>query len=84
MLIPFPDSMAVMISTYIDGNDEESRLLKRTIMRYINLSIILAFQTFSLPVKKRFPSMEHLEEAGIILSEERKVSQPSRILYYVA
>ena len=73
MLIPFPDSLAVMTSTYIDGNDEEARLLKRTIMRYINLGIVLCFQRISLPVQKRFPSMEDLEEAGIISGQERKV-----------
>ena len=74
LLIPWPDNLAVMVSAYIWCHDEEGRLIKRTIMRYINLSILLVLRMISLPVKRRFPTMRSLEEAGIIFGKECEVS----------
>jgi hypothetical protein len=72
--IPWPDSAAVWISTCIKGHDERGRLMRRTIVRYINLCLILTFRLVSLPVKKRFPTLQHLEDAGILVGRERQVS----------
>lgn len=69
-LIPWPHTLAVLVSSYIDGNDEEGRLLRRTIMRYINLCIVLTLRMISLPVKKRFPTIKHLVDAGLIIGKE--------------
>ena len=65
------------VSAYIEGNDEEAKLMKRTIVRYINLSILLVLRMISLPVKRRFPTMKHLEEAGIIFGRECEVCAQS-------
>ena len=40
--------------------------MRRTIIRYINLCLILTFRLICLPVKKRFPTLQHLEDAGIL------------------
>ena len=64
------------VSAYIEGNDEEAKLMKRTIVRYINLSILLVLRMISLPVKRRFPTMKHLEEGGIIFGKECEVCDP--------
>ena len=40
--------------------------LFRTLIRYLNLSSVLALQSIAVPVKKRFPSLEHLIEGGYI------------------
>ena len=47
--------------------------MRRTIMRYMNLSFILTLRLLCLPVKKRFPTLEHLEGAGILLKGEREI-----------
>ena len=73
--IPWPDSSAVWISTCIKGHDERGRLMRRTIIRYINLCLILTFRLISLPVKKRFPTLQHLEDAGILVGRERQVNK---------
>ena len=52
------------VSTMVDGVDERSRVIRRTLMRYLTLSSLIVFQATSVVVKKRFPTMEHLLEAG--------------------
>jgi hypothetical protein len=47
--------------------------MRRTIVRYLNLSLILVFRLICLPVKKRFPSLEHLLAAGILEPKEMEV-----------
>lgn len=37
MAIPWPDSIAVFVSATIHGNDERGRLMRRTIVRYVNI-----------------------------------------------
>ena len=53
-------------SACITGHDDRGRLMRRTIMRYLNLSFILTMRLVCLPVKKRFPTLEHLVDAGIL------------------
>ena len=52
------------VATMIDGVDEQSRLLRRAIMRYLSLASLIVFQATSVSVKKRFPTVDHLLEAG--------------------
>lgn len=47
-----------------DWQDDRGRLMRRTIMRYVNLSYIMILTMVSTRVKKRFPTLEHLVEAG--------------------
>ena len=62
------------ISTCIVGHDDErGRLMRRTIVRYLNLSFVLTLRLMCLPVKKRFPSLAHLVEAGILTEGEKKI-----------
>ena len=44
--------------------------IKRTIMRYVNLSITETFRMISSPVKKRFPTYQHLVDAGLMTHTE--------------
>lgn len=52
------------VGTMIDGDDERGRIIRRQLMRYLSLSSLVVFQATSVSVKKRFPTMEHLLEAG--------------------
>ena len=47
--------------------------MRRTIVRYLNLSLIMVFRLICLPVKKRFPTLEHLLAAGILEPKEMEV-----------
>ncbi|XP_066974343.1 bestrophin homolog 24-like isoform X1 [Macrobrachium rosenbergii] len=71
--LPWPDSLALFISTSIHGQDERGRLMRRTIMRYCNLSVLFTFIMIAPGVKKRFPTRDHLVEAGFMTENEQKI-----------
>jgi len=50
----------------IQGNDDSSRLIRRTLLRYVSLGYVLTMTAISPSVKKRFPTLSHLTEAGTI------------------
>ncbi|XP_061686630.1 bestrophin-2 isoform X2 [Syngnathoides biaculeatus] len=61
-----------VLSGGLQGNDERGRLLRRTMMRYASLSALLILRSVSTAVFKRFPTMDHVVEAGFMTREERK------------
>ncbi|ROT82589.1 putative Bestrophin-2, partial [Penaeus vannamei] len=73
MSLPWPDSLALFVSTSIHGQDERSRLMRRTVMRYVNLTELITLVMISPTVKKRFPTLDHLVEAGFMTSNEKKI-----------
>lgn len=73
--IPWPDSTALWLTNCIQGHDERGRLMRRTIMRYINLSLILTFRLICNPVEKRFPNYKSLVEAGIMTKQEQRIME---------
>ncbi|CAI5663988.1 unnamed protein product [Oreochromis niloticus] len=68
--VPWPDRLAALVGGHVRGADETSRLTRRTLMRYANLSGVLIYRSVSTAVYKRFPTMEHLVQAGLMTSEE--------------
>ncbi|XP_064628250.1 bestrophin-2-like isoform X2 [Lineus longissimus] len=71
--IPWPDRTALFVSALIHGQDERPRLMRRTIMRYMVLSFTMTLSSISLSVKKRFPTLDHMREAGLMLEGEQKI-----------
>ncbi|KAK5975201.1 Bestrophin [Trichostrongylus colubriformis] len=69
--IPWPDKVCLQISAYIHGSDVRSRMIRRSLARYINLISALTFQNISTVIKRRFPTISHLVEAGILTAEEK-------------
>ncbi|VDD87451.1 unnamed protein product [Enterobius vermicularis] len=67
----FIESNALFISSYINGDDDETRMIRRAILRYLCLSQILVYRDISLSVRKRFPTMDSLIKAGYLLEHER-------------
>ncbi|VDN08024.1 unnamed protein product [Thelazia callipaeda] len=49
---------------YVRGNTDYSRMLRRNIVRYICLAQVLASRNISTAVRKRFPTIESIAEAG--------------------
>uniref|UniRef100_A0A8C8B7G6 Bestrophin homolog n=1 Tax=Otus sunia TaxID=257818 RepID=A0A8C8B7G6_9STRI len=70
--IPLPDQLMCVISSNVHGKDERGRILRRTLIRYANLSAVLILRSVSTRVLKRFPTMDHVVEAGFMTQEERK------------
>ncbi|XP_013790526.1 bestrophin-2-like, partial [Limulus polyphemus] len=70
MAIPWPDKIMNIISLYLPGTDENSRIFRRTLMRYLNLALVLVLRSISMAMKRRFPTKDHLVEAGFITKAE--------------
>ncbi|ELK02490.1 Bestrophin-3 [Pteropus alecto] len=43
--LPWPDRLMFLISSSVHGSDEHGRLLRRTLMRYVNLTSLLIFRS---------------------------------------
>lgn len=71
--LPWPDSTAVYVSSLIRGQDENGRKMRRTIMRYVCLSLTMFLTRISPRVKKRFPTLEQLVEAGLLVENEKEI-----------
>ncbi|XP_028833443.1 bestrophin-4 [Denticeps clupeoides] len=69
---PLPDNLMMAVSGNVHGTDERGRLVRRTLMRYANLSSVLILRSVSTRVRRRFPSLEHVVEAGFMSQEEHK------------
>ncbi|XP_054870621.1 bestrophin-4 isoform X2 [Amphiprion ocellaris] len=69
---PLPDNLMMVVSGNVHGADDRGRLLRRTLMRYANLSSVLILRSISTRVHRRFPTMEHVVEAGFMTVHELK------------
>ncbi|XP_067647944.1 uncharacterized protein Best2 isoform X2 [Eurosta solidaginis] len=77
-LLPWPDTLALFISAAIPNssggvNNETGRLMRRNIMRYMVLAYVITLQRISLRVKRRFPTTQHLVDAGLMHESESKI-----------
>ncbi|OQV12140.1 Bestrophin-3 [Hypsibius exemplaris] len=78
---PWPDRLCFLIILYISGTDERSRLIRRTLVRYLNASSVLLTRSVSIVAKKRFPTFNHLVEAGLLTKEEFTYFEDLNIQY---
>ena len=65
--------MAILVITFLTGKEERQRLMRRNIIRYVLLSYCMATRAVSFRVKKRFPDLQHLVDAGLLREDEYKV-----------
>jgi len=71
--LPSTDTLSIFVSNSIHGQDERCRLMRRTIMRYVNLSYVLILAMISTRVKKRFPTLDHIVDAEVMLPNEKNI-----------
>ncbi len=74
-LLPWPDSLAIFVVGLLRGLDERGRLIRRSIMRYVLLSYVIVLRRVSLRVRRRFPTLEHLVDAGLMRADELKIME---------
>ncbi|XP_051693819.1 bestrophin-2a [Oryctolagus cuniculus] len=72
LCMPLPDALMCVVVGTVQGPDDRGRLYRRTLMRYAGLSAVLILRSVSTAVFKRFPTMDHVVEAGFMTREERK------------
>ena len=63
------DSVAHMVTTIIRGNDSETMIARRNIMRYLCLIQMLILRDISVKVRKHFPNMHSVVKAGEFINE---------------
>ncbi|CAB3402639.1 unnamed protein product [Caenorhabditis bovis] len=64
------DNIALFVSAYVRGKDARARMLRRNIIRYCVLSQCLVFRDIHVGVRRRFPTLESVAQAGIMLPHE--------------
>ncbi|KAJ8670402.1 hypothetical protein QAD02_001661 [Eretmocerus hayati] len=73
--IPSPDKIMHSLALYVDGDDEYGRTIRRTLVRYMNLSLILVLRSISSAVQCRFPTYDHIVRNGFITPKELEIFQ---------
>lgn len=66
--------MLIIISHRV-SQDERGRLMRRIVMRYVCLCLTMVLSNISPRVKKRFPTLEHLVEAGLLEENEKCIME---------
>ncbi|KAK3585083.1 hypothetical protein CHS0354_004272 [Potamilus streckersoni] len=80
--VPWPDRTLYMTAQYLHGDDEKSRIMRRTIARYILFGLILILRSTSISVMKRFPTINHIVDAGFITHEEAVLLESVECKYH--
>ena len=55
--------------------DQRQRLMRRNIILYVLLSYCMTMRVVSFRVKKRFPDLQHLVDAGLMREDELEVPE---------
>uniref|UniRef100_A0AC34QT14 Bestrophin homolog n=1 Tax=Panagrolaimus sp. JU765 TaxID=591449 RepID=A0AC34QT14_9BILA len=69
--IGFVDTAAFYVTNYITGDDEETKIARRNIVRYLCLTQVMVLRDISIKVRKRFPNMDSVVEAGFLQIHEK-------------
>ncbi|CAD6187686.1 unnamed protein product [Caenorhabditis auriculariae] len=64
------DNIALFVSGNVRGDEERARQIRRNIVRYCVLSQTLVFRDIHVAVRRRFPTLESVAAAGIMLPHE--------------
>eukprot|EP00092_Neocalanus_flemingeri_P082731 GFUD01103697.1.p1 GENE.GFUD01103697.1~~GFUD01103697.1.p1 ORF type:complete len:382 (-),score=95.97 GFUD01103697.1:90-1235(-) len=72
--LPWPDTIATCLRAVKvkEGEEEEARITRRTIMRYCVLAYLLCLRRLSLKLRKKFPTMRNVITTGLLTEAEAK------------
>uniref|UniRef100_A0A0M3INX3 Bestrophin homolog n=1 Tax=Ascaris lumbricoides TaxID=6252 RepID=A0A0M3INX3_ASCLU len=77
----YVESQSIFIGNYVRGDDKETRLVRRAMARYLCLTQALVFRDIGVSVRKRFPTMNSLIQAGLLLEEEKQKLESIKLKY---
>ena len=70
-LLPWPDSLAFLLRGLVTGGEEEdNRIIRRTVVRYCLLSYILCIRRLSARLRRRFPTTQEITRTGLMRPDE--------------
>ncbi|GMR57169.1 hypothetical protein PMAYCL1PPCAC_27364, partial [Pristionchus mayeri] len=69
-IIGFIDNIGLTVAEYVRGRSEESRIYRRTIIRYCELAQVLVFRDISMRTRRRFPTIDSVVAAGFMTAHE--------------
>ncbi|ESO83363.1 hypothetical protein LOTGIDRAFT_236683 [Lottia gigantea] len=81
MNVPWPDRTLFIMNTYLHSDDDRARIMRRTVARYMLLSLIIITRSVSVAVMKRFPSTDHIIQAGFATKEEIEIFENTKCKY---
>eukprot|EP00092_Neocalanus_flemingeri_P040560 GFUD01044166.1.p1 GENE.GFUD01044166.1~~GFUD01044166.1.p1 ORF type:complete len:517 (+),score=100.24 GFUD01044166.1:245-1795(+) len=69
--LAWPDTLAMNLLSYLPGKGKPKRI-RRLVIRWANLANILTLRRMSTEIARRFPTYDHLVEAGLLTESELK------------
>lgn len=76
--VPWPDDVMVWTNAFFWKSDPITRMKRQTIARYLILTETLVLRNVSTRIRKRFPTIESLVQAGIMTEVWRVTMQDTR------
>uniref|UniRef100_A0A9J2PYV2 Bestrophin homolog n=1 Tax=Ascaris lumbricoides TaxID=6252 RepID=A0A9J2PYV2_ASCLU len=71
--IGFIDNLALVVANYIRGKDDRTIMFKRNIVRYMCLLQAMVYRAISPPVKRKYPTLQSLCNAGYLEPNELRI-----------
>ncbi|KAI1706962.1 bestrophin, RFP-TM, chloride channel domain-containing protein [Ditylenchus destructor] len=68
--VGFVDNAAFYIGTYVRGDDNETKITRRNLVRYMCLTQILLLRDICQNVRERFPTLDSIVTAGFMQPHE--------------
>ncbi|VDL98089.1 unnamed protein product [Schistocephalus solidus] len=69
--IPWPDSLVLAISAYVQGDSAAVKLRRHALIRYVNLTYCLYMRDISSRARRQYPTLEDIIAAGLMTEEEK-------------
>ena len=67
--LAWPDTLAMNLLSYLPGKGKPKKI-RRLVVRWANLANIMTLRRMSTQIARRFPTYEHLVEAGLLTDKE--------------
>mmetsp|Transcript_11869 Transcript_11869/g.16084 ORF Transcript_11869/g.16084 Transcript_11869/m.16084 type:complete len:451 (+) Transcript_11869:74-1426(+) len=71
--LPWPDRFAILASSTVLGDDSEGSLIRRSMVRYLNLSFAFSAIGCGKRMRKVYPTLQDLVDAGLMTQGEKMV-----------